>query len=229
MAVITQEIKVEVAKKNLFPALIAKQYDYNSRFLKATLCDNGVPITINPTSTVTINANRPDGTCKRFPGVSNDDDTVTVPLDAWMLQLAGVVYCDISVTKPGESMLTSTSFSVDVEPAAAFEEDKDEGRTLNITTECNQVSSYCSVSLYINGEKQYTTPESSSSSVNYTNTYEGVTEAYLVLEGYGYSEYDASTTVNGVRIWSTTPTVGSRYDLLALDTDTITISTNMCD
>ena len=122
MAVITQEIKVEVAKKNLFQALVSKQSDYNSRFLKVTLCDNGVPIKIDPASTVTINANRPDGTCKRFAGVSNDDDTVTVPLAAWMLELAGMVYCDISVTKPDDSKLTSTSFSIDVEPAAASDE-----------------------------------------------------------------------------------------------------------
>lgn len=122
MAVITQEIKVEVAKKNLFQALVSKQSDYNSRFLKVTLCDNGEPIKINPTSTVTINAKRPDGVCKRFAGVSNDDDTVTVPLAAWMLELSGLVYCDISVTKPDTSKLTSTSFSIDVEPAAASDE-----------------------------------------------------------------------------------------------------------
>lgn len=122
MAVITQEIKVEVARKNLFQALVSKQSDYNSRFLKVTLCDSGVPITIDPASTVTINANRPDGMCKRFEGVSNDDDTVTVPLAAWMLELSGMVYCDISVTKPDHSKLTSTSFSIDVEPAAASDE-----------------------------------------------------------------------------------------------------------
>lgn len=123
MAVITQEIKVEVARKNLFQALVSKQSDYNSRFLKVTLCDSGVPITIDPASTVTINANRPDGMCKRFEGVSNDDDTVTVPLAAWMLELPGMVYCDISVTRPDTSKLTSTSFSIDVEPAAASDDE----------------------------------------------------------------------------------------------------------
>lgn len=228
MAVIIQEIKVEVAKKNLFPALIAKQYDYNSRFLKATLCDNGEPITINPTSTVTINANRPDGTCKRFPGVSNDDDTVTVPLDAWMLKLPGIVYCDISVTKPGENMLTSTSFSIDVEPAAAFEEDKDEGKTLNVTTTCFSSSSYTSISLYINGEKQYTTPENGSSNADivYSNTFENVSEAYIVFEGN--MSGDALTEVNGTRVWTDAPVVGAQYDLLSLDTNTISIRTDFC-
>lgn len=225
MAVIIQEIKVEVAKKNLFPALIAKQYDYNSRFLKVTLCDNGEPITINPTSTVTINANRPDGTCKRFPGVSNDDDTVTVPLDAWMLQLAGVVYCDISVTKPGESMLTSTSFSIDVEPAAAFEEDKDEGRTLTINTTTFGNSSYSVISLYVNGEKQYTTEKYSSFSES--KTYEGVTEAYIVFEES--MSGSCLTEVNGVRLWTNAPEIGTQYDLLILDTDTINITTDYND
>ena len=221
MAVIIQEIQVEVAKKNLFPAIIAKQYDYNSRFLKATLCDNGEPIAISPNSTVTINANRPDGTCNRFQGESNDDNTVTVPLDAWMLKLPGIVYCDISVTKPGESMLTSTSFSIDVEPAASSVK-------FNVTTTCYANSDYSSVSLYINGEKQYTTPNNGSSSAEivYSNVFEDVTEAYIVFEGS--MNGDALTEVNGVRVWQDSPSIGAQYDLLSLGTDTINIRTDFC-
>ena len=154
MAKIIQEIQVEVARKNLFQAIVSKQYDYNSRFLKATLCDNGVPIMINPSSTVTINANRPDGTCKRFAGVSNDDNTVTVPISEWMLELAGMVYCDISVTRPGESMLTSTSFSIDVEPAAAvLEEPKPPALTIYIGSYKRDLTA--DISLHINGEEVY--------------------------------------------------------------------------
>ena len=227
MAVIIQEIQVEVAKKNLFPAIIAKQYDYNSRFLKATLCDNGEPIAISPNSTVTINANRPDGTCNRFPGESNDDNTVTVPLDAWMLKLPGIVYCDISVTKPGESMLTSTSFSIDVEPAALFEETK-EGLKLNISTTCFANSGYSAISLYVNGEKQYTTPESGNSSADivYSNIFENVVEAYIVFEGS--MNGSPLTEVNGVRVWQDSPSIGTQYDLLSLNTDTINIRTDFC-
>lgn len=123
MAQITQEITVEVAKPNLFQALVAKQSDCNSRFLKVTLADNGKKIEINPTSTTRINAKRPDGQTGAFEGVSNEDSTVTVPLAAWILELAGVVNCDISIIDTEGRKLTSTSFTVKVEEAACSDDE----------------------------------------------------------------------------------------------------------
>lgn len=124
MAQITQKITVEVAKPNLFQAIVAKQGDAKSRFLEVTLVDKGQTISINPTSFVTINAERPDGESKRFEGVANDGNTVTVPLAAWMLEQEGVVYCDVSViNKDEERVLTSTSFRLSVEKAACCKND----------------------------------------------------------------------------------------------------------
>ena len=97
---------------------------------------------------------------------------------------------------------------------------------LNITTTCFVDSGYSSISLYINGEKQYTTPMYGNSSANivYSNTFENVTEAYIVFEGS--MNGSAHTTVNGVKIWQAEDVVGTRYDLLALNTDTINIRTD---
>ena len=36
---IIKELKVEVSKQNIFQAVVAKQYDVNTRFIKATLVD----------------------------------------------------------------------------------------------------------------------------------------------------------------------------------------------
>ena len=117
MAQITKEIVVDVAKKNLFQAIVAKQNDNNSRFLKVTLCNEGVKIEIPSSATAIINAERADSSSKAFAGTVNADGTVTVPLTNWMLGLDDVVRCSISVIGSDEQRLTSTSFSIDVEAA----------------------------------------------------------------------------------------------------------------
>jgi hypothetical protein len=122
LARIVQEINLEVAKPNLFQAIVAKQNDYNSRFLKVTFVNNGEKINIDSTLTATINAERPDGASKRFDAVVNDDGTVTAPLTGWMLELQGLVSCDISVLTD-EGKLTTTDFSINVNEAACSDED----------------------------------------------------------------------------------------------------------
>ena len=119
MAQIIKEIRVDVSQPNVFQAIVAKQNDCNSRFLKITLTDCGVKISIETTAKVTINANRPDGQSQSFIGQANDDGTVTVPLAQWMLLVVGLLKCDVSVidTKDSER-LTTTTFYVDVQEAA---------------------------------------------------------------------------------------------------------------
>ena len=117
MAQIIKEVNVEVSNPNLFQAIVAKQHDNNSRFIKATLVNEGIKIDIDPTFNVTINVTRPDGERRRFEGVTNTDGTVTVPLNSWTLELAGTLQCDISVCS-SNSRLTSTSFRVLVEEVA---------------------------------------------------------------------------------------------------------------
>lgn len=122
MAKIIQEINLEVAKPNLFQAIVAKQNDYGSRYLKVTFVNNGEKINIDATLTATINAERPDGLSKRFDAVVNDDGTVTAPLTGWMLELQGLVSCDISVMT-ADGRLTTTDFSINVNEAACSDED----------------------------------------------------------------------------------------------------------
>jgi hypothetical protein len=123
MIEIIKELNIEVSKPNVFQAVVAKQYDMNTRFIKATFVDGGGKISIDPTSTVkvVINALRPDGESKGFDGTVNEDGTVTVPLHSWMLELVGTVICDISVidTETDDNKkLTTTSFTLIVEKAA---------------------------------------------------------------------------------------------------------------
>lgn len=118
MAFITKALRVDVAKKNLFPLIAAKQGDSGSRFLKIQLLNEGVSFTVSSGATVAINARRPDGQCDDFAGTVNEDGTITVPLDAWMLELAGIVTCDVSVEEGEDNRLTSMTFRVEVESAS---------------------------------------------------------------------------------------------------------------
>jgi hypothetical protein len=119
MAEIIKEVRIDVSQPNVFQAIIAKQLDCNSRFLKVTLTDSGVKISVPNTAEVTINANRPDGQSKSFIGVANNDGTFTVPLTQWMLEIAGMLKCDVSVINTTDKKrLTSTDFEVVVQEAA---------------------------------------------------------------------------------------------------------------
>ena len=113
--IITQEITVDVAKKNAFNAIVAKQLDLNSRFLKIKLTDMGNKLFVNSNATVLIDAQRPDNNAKSFKCVVNDDGTITAPLKHWMLELEGYVKCDITIVDADNSKLTSTTFSLLVE------------------------------------------------------------------------------------------------------------------
>ena len=128
MVQIITKVNLEVSKPNLFQALVAKQYDMNTRFLNATLvdCGNKIDIPNSGTIAVVINAERPDGQSQGFEGVVNDDGTVTVPLHSWILELMGTVTCDVSVIDTAAAdnkKLTTTSFTLLVEKAAYGGED----------------------------------------------------------------------------------------------------------
>ena len=118
MAQIISKISLNVDKPNLIQAIVAKQYDSKSRFLQVTLIHEGEKIEIAPTSTVTINAKRKDGSEKSFAGETNNDGTATVPLTYWMLEIEGEMWCDVSVVDTDGRKLSSTKFILEVEKAS---------------------------------------------------------------------------------------------------------------
>lgn len=122
---IIKELNIDVTKPNVFQAVVAKQYDANSRFLKVTFtdCGNRIDIPKADTNKVIINAERADGKSDGFYGEINDDGTVTVPLHSWILEKEGTVNCDISVLCDNDKKLTTTSFALLVEKAAYGGED----------------------------------------------------------------------------------------------------------
>lgn len=148
MAFITKQISVDVASENIFHAIIAKQYDSDSRFLNVRLLNEGEQIAVDSTSTVLINARREDEGAKGFAGVVNEDGTVTVPIANWMLELDGQVECDISVIDSEQRKLTSTTFTIMVEPAtyngSDIAEDENYDVLTNLILECKEATAAAS-------------------------------------------------------------------------------------
>ena len=123
MARIILPIRVEVAKPNFFQAIVAKQNDTNSRWLKVTFVHNKEKIEVAPDSIVFINAKRSDGESKSAYGEVHANGDLLVPFTSWMLELAGTLECDVSVVDRQEEKLTCTKFTVEVEKASNGSQD----------------------------------------------------------------------------------------------------------
>lgn len=131
MIKIIKPISIDVAKENIFKPIVAKQTDYDSRFLKVRLTNEGEQIDIKPTSVVAINARRENDEAKAFLGEVNEDGTVTVPITNWMLEMNGQLKCDISVINTEQRKLSTTAFTISVE-AAAYDGDISEDEKYDI-------------------------------------------------------------------------------------------------
>ena len=114
---IVKAIPLDVSAQNRIQAVIAKQYDKDSRYLKVQLMSDGSPLIVDGNNIVTINALRADGEAKAFLGTVNSDGTVTVPVTQWMLALDDQVTCDVSITNNDGRRLSTTNFKIDVEHA----------------------------------------------------------------------------------------------------------------
>ncbi len=140
----TKIIKSDVQNKRVGTAIVAKQGDAKSRYVRVTMCRDGIEMPVPQSAEVIINAARPDGRSKAFFCTVNSDGTVTAPLTGWMLECAGVLKCSISVLGEGGEKLTSTTFFVDVEPAefgGGAEEDKTLDVLAKLVVECRNAIS----------------------------------------------------------------------------------------
>ena len=134
---ITRSISIDVAQENRLQPIVAKQYDRASRFLNVQFLDMGTEMTIEAGATIVINAKRSDGQGLSFSGSVNSDGTVRVPITYWMLELDGPVVCDISIItgSSADTMLTSTSFTLEVQAAAVTNADVEENEDYPVLLE----------------------------------------------------------------------------------------------
>lgn len=120
---IVRELEIDVARKNIFAAILAKQYDKATRYILATITNLGVPMTVDSASAITINFERPhldDAEPSDYQAAFSGsvvDGKLKVPLPYWALERDGDVRADISMII-GDNRLTTLEFIIEVQPAA---------------------------------------------------------------------------------------------------------------
>lgn len=165
---IYHSLTVDVAKRNQYKAVSAKQLDCNSRFLKIELQNNGSAFDIPNNVTVAMAVER-NGETKAF-NCKYEGDYIVAPLDTWILQESGYVDCEIILLDTEtNSKLSSFLFSLEIEQNIYNDEDikSDENYDLLLT---------------LIGDVK------SSQIVSITEKVEGLKHTYTVLFGNGESK-----------------------------------------
>lgn len=134
---IIREISADFIKRGSTRVIYAKQNDCNSRFLNVRIQSDGQEFYVEPDTKVVINVERPDKAENMFYGTVNTDGTVQVPLTAWMLELAGIISCDISLIYEGDPVvkLTTMQFYVNVEAAVVSDPSYGDDTELSVIVE----------------------------------------------------------------------------------------------
>lgn len=165
---IYHSLTVDVAKRNQYKAVSAKQLDCNSRFLKIELQNNGSAFDIPNNVTIAMAVER-NGETKAF-NCEYEGDYIVAPLDTWILQESGYVDCEIILLDTEtNSKLSSFLFSLEIEQNIYNDEDikSDENYDLLLT---------------LIGDVK------SSQIVSITEKVEGLKHTYTVLFGNGESK-----------------------------------------
>ena len=112
---IIQNLYLEVYKDNKQRTVYANQFEYNSRYLRIQLMNNGVPLPASLPSVACLEAIRPGGGVNDFIGTIEQDGKVLVPLDYWITEIFGTVRCKLSIVSPKGTKLSSATFLIKVE------------------------------------------------------------------------------------------------------------------
>lgn len=105
---------LDTVRQNRTSTIYAVQTDYSARFIDAIITSENVPVFVESSSTVTINALRRDNQAKSYEGTVNENGSVRVPVTQWMLELEGSVVCTISILTT-ETKLSTTQFVIEVQ------------------------------------------------------------------------------------------------------------------
>lgn len=119
MATYVQSLSLDVAGKNLYKYVYAKQGDNGSRFVNVTMVANGTKVVPAAGNTAKIRAQKPDGTGVYNPATINNDGTITAELTEQMLAVKGEVKADIMLLGANDQILSTATFIINVEEAPA--------------------------------------------------------------------------------------------------------------
>lgn len=126
-----QEITVDFVLKS-GTILTSKQNDINSRYIIASITNNGESIVIPNGAKATLNIRRSDNAKKCYL-TTIENNKVKGFLSSWAVELEGQLLCDISIID-NEEKLTTTSFAIRVEEACCTSEDIEDATSEDIIT-----------------------------------------------------------------------------------------------
>ena len=112
----TAAIKLDVASYLCPPTVYAKQNDKGTRFVEATLLDNGAPYTIENGTTARIRILKPDNTMI-YNNATISSGKVTEELTSQALAAYGMAIAEIGLFK-GEQILSTFTFYIRIERSA---------------------------------------------------------------------------------------------------------------
>ncbi len=110
-------ISIDLYGETKYYLVSAKQGDKATRYVRATLMNNGVEFEIPTDATIIANIKKPDGKfC--YNECRIDDNKVMVELTNQALAAAGTAYCDIEIRRNTDAeILSSASFTIEIEPS----------------------------------------------------------------------------------------------------------------
>lgn len=129
-----KELTLDVSGNAAGQRVTAKRGDGGSRFLKITLLADGQPLKPEEGVTAVFRCVKPDGKSCLDPAEINEDGTVTAKLTSQVLARAGAVRADISLMKE-DSVLSSATFTIQVEDAPATDDPTDSKNEFGLLTE----------------------------------------------------------------------------------------------
>ena len=115
MIEVTKQIKVDLVRRSQSRLVFATQNDVGSRRIVVTVTDDGRPVEFDSGMTACAIFLRPDGASAATLCELGEGGTVAFTIPLWALCVVGEVKCSISLFGDGESKLTSSQFSLDVE------------------------------------------------------------------------------------------------------------------
>lgn len=124
---VNQEVRLNLSAAGIPPRLSMPQGDANSRTIVATLWDGATPYSVPANAAVMVRFRKPDGTGGLYDAteagtaVTASGNTVTAPVAAQMLAVAGVVQAEIDIYGTGSGKaadrLATFRFAVEVAPS----------------------------------------------------------------------------------------------------------------
>lgn len=118
----TQEVMVDYCRNN-YVTILEKQYDKNSRIVRISCTDSGIPVTFDTTSKAYLRFKRPDGGCFEYDNIAKvSTNYVEFIIPEQILYYAGIVSSELVLKKDNIS-LSPILFNIKVEPSA-FSDDE---------------------------------------------------------------------------------------------------------